>query len=451
MNLLARLFGTFPDADQLRLEESATEVHVSAALLEALQMSHNDVARLLRTALKAQHTGERTYVWPRDVYDDSVVYEVSNGDTETLYQRSYTITDGAVTLGEPLKVIAVTQYVRADQATVSVPAVPVTQVSAPATEAGDVITGDLVPLVEKAVGKDNTIALRIIAPGFGSSGYYSKEMLKRDGPKAFKAQTQMFLDHPSVSEASDRPERSVKDLAGVLTTDARWDDNGPAGPGLYAEAKVRSDLAPIIEDIAPNIGVSIRAMGKARQGQVAGKSARIIDAIEHAHSVDFVTVPGAGGKVVDLIESARAGRLQHPTEDDDVSKEELEAAQNRIQELEAREADRDKELARMREANLIRDAHAVVTESLSGIALPNVVRDRLTGQLAANPPLKEGALDKEALVTKVTEAASAELAYLASVNGGNPVRGMGGTTTTTPATPTLEESSKRIDAALASI
>lgn len=448
MNLLARLFGTFPQGDQLRLEESATEVHLSAALLESLQMSHRDLATLLRTALKVQHTGEKTHVWPRDVYDDSVVYEVYDGDAETLYQRSYTITDGAVTLGEPMKVIAVTQYVRADQSQVTVPAVPVTQVSAPAEESGDIITGDLVPLTEKAVGVDNTIKLKIIQAGHGSSGYYPADMLKRDGPRVFKAGTHMHLDHPSVSEEAERPERSITTLAGTLTSDAKWDDNGAAGPGLYAEAKVRSDLAPLIEELAPSIGVSIRAMGKARQGQVAGKPARIIDAIGEAKSVDFVTIPGAGGSILQLVESARNRRANAPTEDDDVSKEELDEANRKIAALEAKIDAQEKRDA---EAQLLREAHGVVTETLATIALPKVTRDRLTGQLAANPPLKEGALDRDALIATVKEAATAELAYLASVTGGNPVRSMGGPTSTDPVTPTLEESGKRIDAALAAL
>lgn len=148
MRLLAALFGNLPQAERTRFEESAAEVHATDAFLEALRMSHGDLANLLRTALRAEYRGDRTYVWTRDVYDDSVVYEVSTDDQTLLYQRSYAVADGAVTFGEPMGVIAVTQYVRADQAAITVPATPITQVSQPAEESVSEITGDLVPLVE---------------------------------------------------------------------------------------------------------------------------------------------------------------------------------------------------------------------------------------------------------------------------------------------------------------
>src|SRR5436190_7058836 len=99
MRLLASLFGNLAQDDRLRFDEAATEVHASGSFLEALQMSHGDLANLLRTALKAEHAGERTYVWTRDVYDAAVVYELSTDDQTELFQRSYAITDGAVALG----------------------------------------------------------------------------------------------------------------------------------------------------------------------------------------------------------------------------------------------------------------------------------------------------------------------------------------------------------------
>lgn len=448
MKLLATLFRN-PSADErLRLEESATEVHASAAFLEALTMSHGDLAKILRDALKAEYPGERTYVWTRDVYDAAVVYELCADDQTELYQRSYTITDGAVTLGDAIKVISVTQYVPADTATIAVPATPITQVSQPAAESSETeLTGDLVPLVEKAVKKDGTATIRIIAPGQGSSGFYPAEVLKRDGPKAFGEGTHIYLDHPSVSDESNRPERSVRDLAGSLTGPAEWKEDG-----LYAPVKFIDSVAPHINAIAPISGMSIRASGKTGTREIDGKKTRTIESIDFAHSVDVVTRAGAGGKVMDLIESARKGQGGNPPErTDDVSQEELDELRKELKESKDREAARDQELARLREANVIRDAHAFVIESLAKIALPDVTRQRLAGQLAANPPVKDGVLDREALETQVKEAADAETAYLASVNGGNPVRNMGGTAPTTPDVPTLEESDKRINAALAAL
>jgi hypothetical protein len=434
--------------------------HTDAAFLTEIGMSHGDLANLLRMALRAEYPGKDTYVWTQDVYDDAVVYEVSTNGQDALYQRSYSILDGKVTFGDPVKVIMVRNYV------------PVTESGDPAdpTEAErEELTGDLVPLVEKAVKKDGTIALRIIAPGQGSSGYYGADVLKRDGPNVFKAGLHMYADHPTISEESDRPERSIKDLVGTLTSDARWEEQGSAGPGLYAEAKLRADVAPLIEDLAPHIGVSIRALGKAGTGEVDGKKTRVIESIDQAKSVDFVTVPGAGGRVLDLIESARGQRPTTPEEGGEVSQQELDEARRKIAELEQREterqqretemqqreAERDRELSRLREANLMRGAHAIVVETLAKISLPAPTRDRLTAQLTANPPLKEGTndqIDREVLVARVNEAATAELDYLTKAVGSpGGVRGMGGEAPVAPTAPDLEESEKRITAALADL
>jgi hypothetical protein len=451
MRLLAALFGALPQGDRLRLAEAATEIHAGAAFLEALAMSHGDLARLLRDALRAKHPGPDVYCWTRDVYDDAVVYELSNKDDQTvLYQRSYAIADGAVTFGDPIRVVAVTQYMPAEQAEITVPATQVTQLSQPAEESTTELTGDLVPLVEKAVKKDGTASVKIIQAGQGSSGYYPADVLQRDGPRVFAAGTHIYLDHPSVSEESNRPERSVRDLAGSLTGAAEWKEDGAAGPGLYAPVKFIDSVAPHINAIASISGMSIRAAGKAGTREVDCKKVSSIESIDAAHSVDVVTRPGAGGKVLDLIEAARATPPAAPTEgDDDVSKEALEEAQRKIADLEGKIAAQE---AREREAALLAEARTVVTTALAGIAnLPTPTRERLTESLAANPPTKDGALDREALTTKVTEAAAAELAYLASVTGGNPVTGMGGGPADPPSVPKLEESAKRIEAALADL
>ena len=71
----------------------------------------------------------------------------------------------------------------------------------------------------------------LIKPGKGSSAFYPAEVLKRDGPKVFKAGTPMRIDHPTRAEESARPEGSVKDWGAVLESDAAWNEVRPAGAG----------------------------------------------------------------------------------------------------------------------------------------------------------------------------------------------------------------------------
>lgn len=138
----------------------------------------------------------------------------------------------------------------------------------------------------------------IISPGQGSSGTYPADVLERDGPRAIRAGTHMYLDHPGRTEERDRPERSVRDLAAVLETDAVWDPQGSDGPGLYAEARVLPTMAPVVDALAEHIGVSIRGAGERDPDGT-------ITSLLAVESVDFVTKAGRGGKVLELLESAR--------------------------------------------------------------------------------------------------------------------------------------------------
>lgn len=289
---------------------------------------------------------------------------------------------------------------------------PFAKGGAPAKEAVTFET-EFVPLTEGAVGRDGVFEMKIIRPGWGSSGYYSPDLLKRDGPKVFTEGVKMYWDHPTPEEAVARPERSLRDLAAELVTQAKYVESHKNGPGLYANAKALQGYGERINDLAPHIGVSIRADGEGRQGTAEGKSGRIIEAITRARSTDFVTVPGAGGKICSLFEAARP----NSTEENDVD---LTEARKQLDEA-------NTELARLREAVVLREAQDIAgTELAKTDGLPAVTVRRLTESLGKNPPMKDGALDKDAFAKVITETVKSELAYLSDVLGTGRVSGMGG-------------------------
>jgi len=148
--------------------------------------------------------------------------------------------------------------------------------------------------------KGNKWRVKVIEAGWGSSGYYGSEMLANYGPQVFKAGTKVFMNHPSVNEASDRPERDVHQLAGKLTSDAVFSENG-----LVAEIEFYSHYAPIIKEMASDVGLSIHALGEAKIGEAEGREGPIIESLvsDPLTSVDVVTVAGAGGKFISLLES----------------------------------------------------------------------------------------------------------------------------------------------------
>lgn len=143
--------------------------------------------------------------------------------------------------------------------------------------------------------------ITVIEAGWGSSGYYAREVLARDVPRAFPVGTHMYLNHPTESEDAERPERDVRDLAAVITKRPSMQ-----GDAVVAECEVFEHYAPLIDAIAPHIGTSIRAMGEAEQGEAEGRTGPLIRSLDEGISLDFVTKPGAGGKVgARLLESAR--------------------------------------------------------------------------------------------------------------------------------------------------
>ncbi len=164
---------------------------------------------------------------------------------------------------------------------------------------------DLQKLVESTTDSSGFMRIRIISPGWGSSGHYSPEVLKAAAP-LYKQGTHCFWNHPSRTEEHDRPERSLADLAGVLAEDAQW-SNSPE-PGLYARVQVFAPYRDVIREMAPHIGVSHRADGSTRQGSAEGRTGPIIEQISRVWSVDFVTVAGRGGAI---LESARQEVAEH--------------------------------------------------------------------------------------------------------------------------------------------
>ena len=75
------------------------------------------------------------------------------------------------------------------------------------------------PLAFKESGAINPL-VKIISPGRGSSGYYTKELLERDGPQIFKRGTLMYINHATAAEEAARPEGDYSKLAAVTTADA---------------------------------------------------------------------------------------------------------------------------------------------------------------------------------------------------------------------------------------
>ena len=164
---------------------------------------------------------------------------------------------------------------------------------------------------------------------WGSSAYYPREVIERDGPRIFTAGMHMYQNHMSESEQWDRPEGAVENLVGTLVSDAVMEADG-----LYADVEFYPSYVNRISEIHKDIGLSIRASGLTEDAEMDGRFGPVLTALLAAQSVDVVTKAGAGGKLTSILESERelAGSLIETTKEGtrsvtDVTKEDFEAFQ----------------------------------------------------------------------------------------------------------------------------
>jgi hypothetical protein len=146
------------------------------------------------------------------------------------------------------------------------------------------------------------IDVHIIAPVWGSSGYYSESVLTEACKKrVYPEGMHMHLDHPTREAAKNQPARTISGespLAAIFTEDGHYDPAGWDGPGVYTKARVLPKFVEDIRAMAGHIGISHYVDGIAEEGTAPdGKKGPIIKELKASplNTVDFVTVPGAEG------------------------------------------------------------------------------------------------------------------------------------------------------------
>ena len=145
--------------------------------------------------------------------------------------------------------------------------------------------------------------IRIIAPGRGSTGMYTAPNLAESAP-LFVPGTHMFFDHQTMTEDWERPERSVRDLAGVFESGAEIMPDG----SLEADIKVYPSVNGIIRERWADIGVSINGWSVEEIGPDG-----VVPVLAGIQSVDFVTRAGARGAVLEVLESDGRWHVKNPS------------------------------------------------------------------------------------------------------------------------------------------
>ena len=424
----------------------------------ATALSHGDISRRLDGALSDSMRGTGMWGYLIDVFGDDQSGDVIYSTGGELKKAPYTCSTNGATIDftKAMDVVPVTTYepeaaemmeagrrnsardLKQLQAihdhAVGLGAMCAVKESKSA-KPGDVRSLQLVesaatlePIVLREARSDYEI--KLIAPGKGSSAFYPKEVLRRDGPNVFKAGTHVYLNHPTEAEEAARPEGDVANLAGVLTTNAVYHESHAKGEGLYARMKVFADHATLVEEKAAHVGMSIRAAGHAEAG-VTREGLPVLKEFTHAESVDVVTRAGAGGLIL-----TEAAVPPNPTKE----APDMDAAElKKLQESLAAQAVVNQ---RLLERALRGDARTEAARILKGVTLIDAAKERVIESVLRNPipQTAEGALDVAKFTESVTAAAKEEGAYVASLMGSGRVLGMGA-----PAAPVVDpkEAEKR--------
>ena len=244
----------------------------------------------------------------------------------------------------------------------------------------------------------------------GSSAYYPKEALE-SGKELFGKGVRIFRNHPAESDRWEQPERRIEDIVGWLSEEATYD-----GKDLYAEVEFLESEQARIKELAEAgvIAMSIRASGEMTETS-NGMELKKFTAV---HSVDVVTVAGAGGAFVEVLESDRKPNNSEAEAEETKEEIKLEISQEFIDLLEtqAREttalleklnAKEEAEAAALEEANRVA-AEAQAPKAPTAAEIAGALREAALSPKAEAHVLKlvEGGADlKESIDTQKELAA----------------------------------------------
>ncbi len=174
------------------------------------------------------------------------------------------------------------------------------------TEAGGTMTLD-----RRGTGR---FLVQLINAGVGSSAEYTPAVLQlAEQQRQFAAGTHMYVDHKPIHQRTgSHGERSLHDLAAVLTSDAHYDDQTQA---LVAEAQAVGGYADVLESLAPHVGLSISATAEVDPPTAPGRPPLVREFVT-LESVDWVTRAGRGGQVLAILESGRTQQVVEATSED---------------------------------------------------------------------------------------------------------------------------------------
>lgn len=280
--------------------------------------------------------------------------------------------------------------------------------------------------VLKEVRGKNVWFSRLIAAGLGSSAEYPAEVLEQSGPEAFPVGTHIHADHQTPEEWDSQPANSVKTIAGVITSEPVFLRSGEVTTiggkthnidvdGLYARTEFTKEWAPFVEQMHEFVGLSIHAFVQT-EDEVREDGLPVVKTFVNSplNTVDLVTVPGADGRIISVLESGKISKEDRDAisisekkitrEDEGMKPEDIEAIVEALKEslmpmiVEALLPEKEEEEA---EESL---SPSEVAEALIEAGLPKVARDKVYGAVKNGVDLKEAISTEKQYIKSISES-----------------------------------------------
>lgn len=146
----------------------------------------------------------------------------------------------------------------------------------------------------------DTIKVRIIQEGQGSSGYYSRELLERDA--AVFTESLSYMNHPLDPE---KPwARPLSDIAGEFVGETWFEESDGLG-AIFGNFRPDPAHKAFIERYQKKLGVSIYALAESSEDDDGNRIVESFLGEDPYRSVDIVAAPGAGGRFESVMENYR--------------------------------------------------------------------------------------------------------------------------------------------------
>lgn len=292
--------------------------------------------------------------------------------------------------------------------------------------------GSLVQLLEAKDASGKEWEVLLIEAGTSKNRHHYDAAVLKGAVSLFEG-VDSYADHTNESEQRVRPERSVKDKIGRFSGPAYREGiklpNGRMTEGITATLKViptwaRDLLKESVESGEPDfVGFSIDALGKSSPKNVGGKSVRWVESISKVNSVDLVTKPSAGGRVMRLVASDRGTRVDGEEEAPvamtaeqlaQIVKEQVTAiVQEAFKPMKEKADEQAVELTRLKEAERLGSNRTRYEAALGGAqGLSEKGKERLRASFSETAERRD--LGDEEIIEAIKESASYEAHLLQS-------------------------------------